>query len=183
MTNEEIGEFSFILVKTMEAKKQCLSLIKQSLIDTLPPNASPETYISHITSGLSQLLNCSHSESVSKLNTWLSFLLLSESNSLPQTTEIFLDIFSNVKQYTEDDELFLSKKVKKYLLPHSETLKPYLLQPFITFGDFKAVLDTHKIDIKDDYLQYLFYKMKQFDNPEVSLYELNHVLKSKSSHP
>ena len=172
MTNEEIGEFSFILVKTLEAKKHSPSLIKQNLIDTLPVNPTTDNYISHITSGLSQLLNCSHSESISKLNIWLSSLLLSENNSIPQTTEIFLDIFANIKQYTEEDELFLSKKVKKYLLPYSETLKPYLLKPFITFNNFKSILDTHKIDIKDDYLQYLFYKMKQFDNPEVCLYEL-----------
>ena len=172
MSTEEIGEFSFILVKTLEAKKHLPSLIKQTLIDTLPPNPSTSTYITHITSGLSHLLNCSHPESLSKLHTWLSSLLLSESNSIPQTTEIFLDIFANVKQYTTDDELFLSKKVKKYLLPHSETLKPYLLKPFITFSNFKLVLDTNKIEIKDDYLQYLFYKMKQFDKPDVSLYEL-----------
>ena len=172
MSTEEIGEFSFILVKTLEAKKHLPSLIKQNLIYTLPPNPSTDTYITHITSGLSHLLNCSHPESLSKLQTWLSSLLLSESNSIPQTTEIFLDIFANIKQYTTDDELFLSKKVKKYLLPHSETLKPYLLKQFITFNNFKLVLDTNKIEIKDDYLQYLFYKMKQFDNPDVSLYEL-----------
>ena len=172
MSTKEIGEFSFILVKTLEAKKHFPSLIKQTLIDTLPPNPSIDTYITHITSGLSHLLNCSHSESVSKLQTWITSLLLWESNSIPQTTEIFLDIFANIKQYTTDDELFLSKKVKKYLLPHSETLKPYLLKQFITFSNFKLVLDTNKIELKDDYLQFLFYKMKQFDQPDVSLYEL-----------
>lgn len=172
MSAEELGEFSYILVKSLEAKKQTALILKQKAIDTLPPNPSSETFISHLETNLLSLLNCSHSESISKLHIWLSSLLLSEGNNIPQTTQLFLDIFTNIKQYNDEDELFLSKKVKKYLLPYTENLKPYLLNPYITFTNFKTFIDTNKIKIKDDYLQYLFYKMKQFDNPEISLYEL-----------
>ena len=95
-------------------------------------------------------------------------------NDQINTNENFLSLFSNIKIYKKEEELKLKKKVKKYLLPYKEILKTKLNSEtgFISFLYLKKILEEQKIDMKDDYAQFLFYQMKQFDNKNVSLYDL-----------
>ena len=43
---------------------------------------------------------------------------------------------------------------------------------YISFLFLKQIIEEQKIDLKDDYFTYLFYSMKKFDDPGVSLYDL-----------
>jgi hypothetical protein len=90
-------------------------------------------------------------------------------------TEKFLSLLSNVKTYTSEQELTLSKKVKKYLLPKKDIILSKL-EPFknkyISFIFLKQIIEEQKIEMKDEYSQYLFYALKRFDAPEISLYDL-----------
>ena len=43
---------------------------------------------------------------------------------------------------------------------------------YISFIVLKQIIEELKINIKDDYIQFLFYYMKQFNNNEVSLYDV-----------
>ena len=90
-------------------------------------------------------------------------------------TEKFLSLLTNIKIYSSDEELILSKKVKKYLLPKKEILLSKL-EPFknkyISFIFLKQIMEEQKIEMRDEYSQYLFYAMKKFDDPTVSLYDL-----------
>ena len=90
-------------------------------------------------------------------------------------SEKFLSLLTNIKLYTPEEELFLSKKVKKYLLPKKDIilskLEPFK-NKFISFLFLKQIIEEQKIEMKDDYSQYLFYALKKFDEPNVSLYDL-----------
>ena len=81
-----------------------------------------------------------------------------------------------IKLYTSDEELLLSKKVKKTLLPFEEKIKAKLssasTKGFVSFLLLKKAMEEEKIVMKDDYVQFLFYKMKQFDEKGISLYDL-----------
>ena len=176
-TEEEFSEFTFVLVKNLEAKKITTDIAKEKII--LLPNKTEEmpneTFIQQMSHNILSCLNNKNEESIQKLDKWLYFLLSISENNQNTMTEKFLSLLTNIKIYTQEEELLLSKKVKKHLLPKKEILLSKL-EPFknkyISFLFLKQIIEEQKIEMKDDYSQYLFYALKKFDDPKVSLYDL-----------
>ena len=176
-TEEEFGEFTFVLVKNLEVKKITTEIAKEKiiLIQNKSEEIPNEKFIQQMSHNILKSLNNKNEESIQKLNKWLFFLLNISENNQNIMTEKFLSLLSNIKIYTQDEELLLSKKVKKYLLPKKDIILSKL-EPFknkyISFLFLKQIIEEQKIEMKDDYSQYLFYAMKKFEDPEVSLYDL-----------
>jgi hypothetical protein len=61
-------------------------------------------------------LNNKNEESIQKLNKWLYFLLNISENKQNLMTEKFISLLANIKIYTPEEELLLSKKVKKIFI-------------------------------------------------------------------
>ena len=176
-TEEEFSEFTFVLVKNFEVKKITTEIAKEKiiLIQNKSEEIPNEKFIQQMSHNILKSLNNKNEESIQKLNKWLFFLLNISENNQNIMTEKFLSLLSNIKIYTQDEELLLSKKVKKYLLPKKDIILSKL-EPFknkyISFLFLKQIIEEQKIEMKDDYSQYLFYAMKKFEDPEVSLYDL-----------
>ena len=176
-TEEEFSEFTFVLVKNLEVKKITTEIAKEKiiLIQNKSEEIPNEKFIQEMSHNILKSLNNKNEESIQKLNKWLFFLLNISENNQNIMTEKFLSLLSNIKIYTQDEELLLSKKVKKYLLPKKDIVLSKL-EPFknkyISFLFLKQIIEEQKIEMKDDYSQYLFYAMKKFEDPEVSLYDL-----------
>ena len=176
-TEEEFSEFTFVLVKNLEVKKITTEIAKEKiiLIQNKSEEIPNEKFIQEMSHNILKSLNNKNEESIQKLNKWLFFLLNISENNQNIMTEKFLSLLSNIKIYTQDEELLLSKKVKKYLLPKKDIILSKL-EPFknkyISFLFLKQIIEEQKIEMKDDYSQYLFYAMKKFEDPEVSLYDL-----------
>ena len=176
-TEEEFSEFTFVLVKNLEVKKITTEIAKEKiiLIQNKSEEIPNEKFIQQMSHNILKSLNNKNEESIQKLNKWLFFLLNMSENNQNIMTEKFLSLLSNIKIYTQDEELLLSKKVKKYLLPKKDIILSKL-EPFknkyISFLFLKQIIEEQKIEMKDDYSQYLFYAMKKFEDPEVSLYDL-----------
>ena len=122
------------------------------------------------------MLQCEQKESIDKISKWINSLLLSQSDNYDKVVEVFMSIFANVKVYSSEEELLLSKKVKKTLLPYEKKIRDKLSSEshngFISFLVLRKAMEDEKIIMKDDYVQFLFYKMKQFDDTGISLYDL-----------
>ena len=176
-TEEEFSEFTFVLVKNLEVKKITADIAKEKII--LLQNKSEEIpndkFIQQMSHNILKCLNNNNEESIQKLDKWLNFLLNISENNQNIMTEKFLSLLTNIKIYKPEEELLLSKKVKKYLLPKKDILLSKL-EPFknkyISFLFLKQIIEEQKIEMKDDYSQYLFYALKNFDDPGVSLYDL-----------
>ena len=176
-TEEEFSEFTFVLVKNLEVKKITADIAKEKII--LLQNKSEEIpndkFIQQMSHNILICLNNNNEESIQKLDKWLNFLLNISENDQNIMTEKFLSLLTNIKIYKPEEELLLSKKVKKYLLPKKDILLSKL-EPFknkyISFLFLKQIIEEQKIEMKDDYSQYLFYALKNFDDPGVSLYDL-----------
>ena len=95
-------------------------------------------------------------------------------NDFEKTKDNFLSLFLNVKLYKPEEELILTKKIKKTLLPFEDIIKKNIISEtgFISFINLRKIMEDTKIEMKDDYAQFLFYQMKQFNNPEISIYDL-----------
>lgn len=176
MTNEELAEFSYVLIKNFEAKKITTDIAKEKITSTLNTTQSKEDFLSSFQNNIYSVLNVEDEDSKSKISRWLSSLLSTSSNDYNKCIEVFLSMFANIKLYTSDEELLLSKKVKKTLLPFEEKIKAKLssasTKGFVSFLLLKKAMEEEKIVMKDDYVQFLFYKMKQFDEKGISLYDL-----------
>ena len=176
-TEEEFGEFTFVLVKNLEAKKITTEVAKEKII--LLTNKSEEipneTFIQQMSHNILSCLNNTNEESIQRLDKWLNFLLSISENNQDTMNKKFLSLLTNIKIYTQEEELILSKKVKKYLLSKKDILLSKLepfKNKFISFLFLKQIIEEQKIQMKDEYSQYLFYALKKFDDPGVSLYDL-----------
>ena len=176
-TEEEFSEFTFVLVKNLEVKKITADIAKEKIILIQNKNEEipNEKFIQQMSHNILTCLNNKNEESIQKLNRWLYFILNISENNKNMMSEKFLSLLTNIKIYTPEEELLLSKKVKKYLLPKKDIilskLEPFK-NKFISFLFLKQIIEEQKVEMKDDYSQYLFYAMKKFDEPTVSLYDL-----------
>ena len=177
LSEEAFTEFTFVLIKNLEAKKITTDIAKQKiiLIQNKKDEIPKDKFVQQMSNNILTVLNCKNEESIKKLNNWLYFMLNLNDGNQSLMTEKFLSLLSNVKTYTSEQELTLSKKVKKYLLPKKDIILSKL-EPFknkyISFIFLKQIIEEQKIEMKDEYSQYLFYALKRFDAPEISLYDL-----------
>jgi len=177
LSEEAFTEFTFVLIKNLEAKKITTDIAKQKiiLIQNKKDEIPKDKFVQQMSNNILTVLNCKNEESIKKLNNWLYFMLNLNDDNQSLMTEKFLSLLSNVKTYTSEQELTLTKKVKKYLLPKKDIILSKL-EPFknkyISFIFLKQIIEEQKIEMKDEYSQYLFYALKRFDAPEISLYDL-----------
>ena len=176
--NEEIfNAFTFVLITNFEAKKLTIDIAKEKIL--LSHNdinkLSTNEFIITIKNNIAQVLNCKNEESLKNVYDWLEYLLKINDNDKIIMQNEFLSILSNIKEYPKDQELFLSKKVKKYLLPKKDILFEKLnsfKNKYISFLLLKKIIEEEKIELKEQYFVYLFYALKKFDDPEASLNDL-----------
>ena len=179
MSNEELAEFSYVLIKCFEAKKITSDIAKEkisSCLSYIQGTTPKNSFILELQTKICSVLQCEQKESIDKISKWINSLLLSQSDNYDKVVEVFMSIFANVKVYSSEEELLLSKKVKKTLLPYEKKIRDKLSSEshngFISFLVLRKAMEDEKIIMKDDYVQFLFYKMKQFDDTGISLYDL-----------
>ena len=177
LTNEEFTEFTYILIKNFESKKINEETARQKII-MIPSTKDPlddNKFIEQMSFNIMKSVHCDNKESLEKVKKWLVTLFILCSNDQKKVTENFLTLFTNITIYTQEQEILLSKKVKKSFISKKEEIyKKYLSykDSFITFEFMKKLIEDEKIIIKDEYVQYLFYEMKRFEDPSQSLYNL-----------
>jgi hypothetical protein len=177
LSDEAFSEFTFVLIKNLEAKKITPEIAKEKIIllPSMKDEIPPDKFVQQMSNNISKCLNCTNEESLKKLNNWLYFFLYINGNNQKIMTEKFLSLLSNIKTYTPEQEILLGKKVKKYLLAKKDIILSKL-EPFknkyISFLFLKQIIEEQKVEMKDEYSQYLFYALKRFDAPEISLYDL-----------
>ena len=177
LSNEEFTEFTYILIKNFESKKISEETARQKII-MIPSTKDPlddTKFIEQMSFNIMKSVHCDHKESLEKVKKWLVTLFILCSNDQKKVTENFLTLFNNITIYTQEQEILLSKKVKKSFINKKEEIyKKYdtYKDSFVTFEFMKKLIEDEKIIIKDEYVQYLFYEMKRFEDPSKSLYDL-----------
>ena len=177
LTNEEFTEFTYILIKNFESKKISEETARQKII-MIPSTKDPlddSKFIEQMSFNIMKSVHCEHKDSLEKVKKWLVTLFILCSNDQKKVTENFLTLFGNITIYTPEQEILLSKKVKKSFISKKEEIyKKYssYKDSFINFDFIKKLIENEKIAIKDEYVQYLFFEMKRFEDPSKSLYDL-----------
>ena len=177
LSNEEFTEFTYILIKNFEAKKMGEEVARQKIIMIPSTKDQPDNkkFIDQMSFNIMKSIHCDESNSMEKVKKWLSTLLLLCGNDQKKMTENFLTLFNNITLYTPEQEIILGKKIKKCFLEKKDIICQKL-EPFkskyISFELLKKIIEQQEIEIKDEYVQFLFYDLKKFDDPTASLYDL-----------
>ena len=180
--NEDtFNEFTFVLLTNFEAKKLNVETAKEKIIIPFEDTTkySKDDFINKIKNNISKYLNCNNKDSINNIKNWLLYLLNINNNEPNVLQNEFLSIISNIKDYPAEQEIFLSKKVKKYLLPKKDILIEKfnsINKKYITFITLKKIIEDIKIELKEQYFVFLFYALKKFDDPEASLNDLKYEL-------
>ena len=177
ITNDEFTEFTYILIKNFESKKIGEETARQKIImiPSSKDQLDSKKFIDQMSFNIMKAVHCDNDDSLKRVKRWLSKLLDLCSNDQKKMTENFLTLFSNITIYSQEQEILLSKKIKKCFLPKKDIIKEKL-EPFkskyVTFDFLKKLIEEQQIEIKDEYAQYLFYELKKFDDSSASLFDL-----------
>ena len=115
------------------------------------------------------------------------------SNNMDLFGDYFLSFFTSIRDYTQKDENKFKRKLKtkykEYLVKLNELVKNNSTSTkdkenqkqkekenkknYITIQEMKRILDNNKdIKLKERYIEYIIYSMKQFDDDKSSLFDL-----------
>ena len=180
-TEEAFNEFTFILLTNFEAKNLNIEIAKEKIILPFDNSFKLENsiFIDKLKMNISEYLNCKNEESLNDINKWLNYLLNANENNQKSMQTEFLTMISNIKEYPKEQEIFLTKKVKKYLLPKKNIISEKLMSSnnkYISFITLKKIIEEENIELKEQYFVYLFYVLKKFDDPKASLNDLKYEI-------
>ena len=177
--DKTFNEFTFILLTNFEAKNLNIETAKINFIIPINENENlpNEEFLNKIKNNIALFLNCNNEKSLKNIYNWLNYLLIANNNNQNIMQNELLTILTNIKDYPKDQELFLNKKVKKYLLPKKDIIFEKLdsyknNNKYISSLILKKIIEEGKIELKEQYFVYLFYALKKFDDPMASLDDL-----------
>ena len=142
------------------------------------------------------LLNCNNEQDKIRLSIFFHAIYYDKinninnnenNNKINNVTNYFLSLFNYIHEYTEKDEHIIKQRIKsKYsinFIKLKNLLKEYLLtknksnknedNEYISIQEIKYILDNNvDIRLKERYIEYIIYCMKQFDDNKTSLFDL-----------
>ena len=207
-TNEQFGQFTYILFKNFEAKKIDYDNAQKNIIspliefyqnnksDSSDINAMLEKLSSKFAEIILKLLNSSNEKDHFMLKLYFNSLYFDQSIGSDEATETsdkielishyFLSLFNYIHIYEEKEESDLKKRIKsKYnsqLVKLKNLLREYISKNkeikenknYISIKEIKYILDNNNdVKIRGKYIEFIIYCMKQFEDKNASLIDLN----------
>lgn len=195
LSGEEFTEITYVIMKNIEARRlnplETQNKIFQNI--TIEQGKNNEEiiktkpfYIDQISNNISSLLELLLEKDKKKVREWVEALLALNNNKINKVFENFdMLLINNIRQYNDDEDLIYSKKIKHLLLPIKDKLKAKFAfantenneknNGHISFIVLKQFLEEEKIEMKDLYGEYLFFKLKQSKagTQHLALYDLD----------
>ena len=192
-TNDQITEFTYVLYKNYESKKifkeEAQSEIIEKIFDFQNTSLSLDELTKKFSARSSELLHCKNERDQVLMEIFFGALCCNYQGNAVKIVNAFLSLFSYLINYNEEKQQKLQKQIAKKYKESFHILKQsidnYFKEEnaqipttsadneFISLLDIKKILDKYQdIKLKDNYVEYLFYYMKQFEKPEASLYDL-----------
>ena len=126
-------------------------------------------------------LRSNNSYNYTLTNIFISALFYNSECNIDKLIKYFSILFSYTRNYSSDEEKYLNKLktkyqdqtkklincVQNYLESNGSDNKEYF--PLLKM---KEILDKNDINLKDKYVEFLFYYLKKFENPETKLSDL-----------
>ena len=173
---EEISNFNnisqtlYILIKNFEVLKitrdDSLTLIIKPILNEISDEKQikNETLVNIFTTKIGENINCINNKNdITSISNMLNSLLNESNNELFSFIKSFLDIFDNVKIYDDniEEEKKKVKKINELLLKYKDYFINSCNDKYISFFNFRKLLNEKDIILDDEDIEYLIYKMKK----------------------
>ena len=185
-TNEQFNQFTYVLFKNFESRKINSEKAKNEIIDKIfdKDNISIEEMVNKFIKTVSMLLNCENKNDTIRMEIFFGAICNDKKGNVKKIGDYFINLFNYIQFYSDEYEKNLVDKIKnKYkeqfiiiyqnIIDFVEKRDNDDNKDYISLIEIKIILDNlPNLNIKDKYIEYLFYHMKQFNNPQQSLFDL-----------
>ena len=188
LTSSQFNQFTYILFKNFEAKKITLDIAKEKIIDDFMNEYNKESHssmnenfdkiVENLTDKIFALTRNKNNYNTKILTIFISALLYNSEGSVTKLLDYFNVLFSYTREYSVEDE----EKMKQRLSTKYKDLISKLMlgikdnnpnnNEYISLITVKNVIDSNGINLKDKYIEFLFYFMKNFDDKETKWEDL-----------
>ena len=196
-TSQQFNQFTYILFKNFEAKfitsneatnkiiNPFLSMIKKNNYEKISyPSTEFDEIIEHLTKIILKVLNSDNEYNHTLTKIFIGALLYNSDCEINKLVEYFTILFSYTKDYSIDEKKYIEKLKTKYKNETKklvECITSYILNDltssqYFSLFKMKDLLDNNQINLKDKYIEFLFYFLKKFDDSEAKLEDLKYSL-------
>lgn len=180
MTTIQYNQFTYILFKNFEARKVNKYIANEKIIKpTIKGDINDitlEVIVARMSNAIMTLLNCNNIQDKERLELYLTGLFYNFDGDINKIVDSFLILFAYIEDYSNDKEDKIKAKLASKHKEKYDQLKDNILltnDKYISLLKVKEIIDEKNIEIKDKYIEYIFYKMKQFDDDKASLFDLD----------
>ena len=196
-TSSQFNQFTYILFKNFESKGIVLDESKNKLINPFiefvnKNNISEVQYPSNnfdliteeFTKIILNVLNSDNSYNHTLTKIFISALFYNSECNINKFIEYFNVLFSYTRNYILDEDKYINKLKSKYKEQTQkliESINNYIAKEskssnYFSLLKMKELLEQNEIHLKDKYIEFLFYYLKKFDDPEAKLSDLKFSL-------
>ena len=196
-TSAQFNQFTYILFKNFEAKYIILdeannkiinpfyNLIKKNHITNVNyPSKEFDTITEQFTKIIMNVLNSENEYNHTLTKIFVGALLCNSNYDTNKLVEFFSILFSYTRNYISEEKKLIDKLKTKYKQQTKkliECIANYILNDlsssqYFSLFRMKDLLDENEINLKDKYIEFLFYYMKKFDDPDAKLEDLKFSL-------
>ena len=205
-TNEQFGQFTYIVFKNFEAKKIDYSKAQNDIISPLinfykdnksnpDGNDIQEKISSKFAEIILNVLNINNQKDNFMLKLYFNAIYFDQmisseeisdtADKIDVISQYFLSLFNYIHLYDEKEESDIKKRLKsKYnsqLVKLKTLIKEYIAKKkseegnkYISIKEIKDILDNNSdIKLRGKYIEFIIYYMKQFDDKNSTLLDLN----------
>jgi hypothetical protein len=196
-TSSQFNQFTYILFKNFESKGIVQDASKNKLINPLIefannnnlsvveyPSNNFDMVISEFTNIILNTLNINNASNQIMTKIFISALFYNSGCNVKKFIEYFNILFSYTRDYSSEEEKYIKKLKDKYKEQTTKLIScinNYIKDelnssPYFPLLKVKELLDKNEINLKDKYIEFLFYYMKKFDDPQSKLSDLKFSL-------
>ena len=195
-TSSQFNQFTYVLFKNFEAKgiveEESKNKISNAFYDYSQKNnvhkieynsSQFKEVMNEFTKIIMKALNNTNEYNFTLINIFISALFYNSECTVSKLIKYFNILFSYTKNYSSEEEKYINKLKTKYIT-HTKQLikciKNYLdssendnnSKDYFPLLKMKEILDKNEINLKDKYIEFLFYYLKKFDDPDAKLSDL-----------
>ena len=197
-TSSQFNQFTYVLFKNFEAKgivedesknkitNPFSDYMKNNNISIIEYNTPKfKEVMDEFTKIIMNSLKNSNNYNYTLINIFISALFYNSECDINKLIKYFNILFSYTKNYLIEEEKFIKKLRTKYNTQTKKLInciKTFLVsnesdnKEYFPLLKMKEILDKNEINLKDKYIEFLFFYLKKFDDPEAKLSDLKFEL-------
>ena len=196
-TSSQFNQFTYILFKNFEAKNIVAdeaknkiiipfseSIQKNNIYQVSYPSKEFDIIIEEFTKIIMSVLNSDNEYNHALTKIFVGALLYNCDCDTNKLVEYFSILFGYTRNYASEEKNYIEKLKTKYKSQTKklvECITSYILNDlsssqYFSLFKMKDLLDKNEIILKDKYIEFLFYYMKKFSDPDAKLEDLKFSL-------